>query len=399
MNGRRDLTEAVRRRGLRVLLCYTFFMVAGFAMLMPLVSVHFVSDKGLAAALVGAALAVRQMTQQGLAVGGGMLSDRFGVRPTICCGVLLRAAGFAALAFAEDASMLFAALILSALGGALFEAPYQAAIAGLSTPETRPRYYALSNWVSGVATTVGPLIGAALLHLDFRVVCLAAAACFLVNFGIALLFLPPLERPAAAPALMRGVGLALRNKPFMTFTAMLMGYWFISVQINISFPLLAERLSGSQESVGLMFAVSAGMTVALQYHLLRLVQRSLSPRQILVLGLCVMALSAGAIGLVKDFALFLVCVAWFAVGAILVRPSMQTLAADLADPRALGSFLGVNSISLAIGGAVGNVAGGWLLETAWLAGRPALPWLVFCAVGLTSAACLALRFPSAKETP
>ncbi|MBW8832395.1 MAG: hypothetical protein JF606_23945 [Burkholderiales bacterium] len=79
------------------------FMVLGFAMLMPLGSVHCVSNVGLAATVVGASLALRQLTQQGLAVIGGVLADRFGARPMICLRVLLRTAGFASLAFAGDA--------------------------------------------------------------------------------------------------------------------------------------------------------------------------------------------------------------------------------------------------------------------------------------------------------
>jgi DHA1 family multidrug resistance protein-like MFS transporter len=378
------LSDQVRRRGLNALLVYTFFMVIGFAMLMPLVSVHFVSNAGMAAALVGTALAVRQLTQQSLALVGGMLADRFGVRPMICLGVLLRAAGFASLAFSSNVPLLFVAMVVSALGGALFEAPYQAAIAALTTEETRSRYYAISNWISGIATTIGPLLGVALLRFDFQMVCLTAAACFALNFAIALL-LPAIGAETQSRPFSHGVGLVTRDRPFMIFTGLMMGYWFTAVQINISFPLLAERLSGTQDSVGVMFAVSAGLTVVFQYPLVRLMERWLSTQQILVLGIVIMALGTGAIALVRTFELFLLCVAAFSIGAILVRPTMQNLTASMANPQALGTFLGVSSISLAVGGATGNVAGGWLTEFADTQNLPELPWMVFCAVGLLSA--------------
>lgn len=384
MNGP-ALTDLARRRGLNGLLVYTFFMVAGFAMLMPLVSVHFVSNAGMAAALVGAALALRQITQQGLAFGGGMLADRFGVRPVICIGVLLRAAGFAGLAFAREPAQLMLAMVVAALGGALFEAPYQAAIAALTTSTTRSRYYALSNWVSGIASTVGPLIGVVLLRFDFQTVCLAAAACFTLNCGIALLLLPPLGAPAAPIPAAHALGLVARDRAFVLLTLLMMGYWFVAVQMNISFPLLAEQLSGNQESVGIMFALSAALTVLLQYHLLAWVRRWLSIQQILVLGVAIIALGAGAVALVSSFAGFLVCVATFSIGAILVRPTMQDLVAGMANPKAMGTFLGVSSLSLALGGALGNVTGGWLVQLTGGSRYAALPWLLFCGVGLASA--------------
>jgi DHA1 family multidrug resistance protein-like MFS transporter len=378
------LSEAARRRGLHGLLVYTFLMVTGFAMLMPLVAVHFVNDLGMAAAAVGLALAVRQLTQQGLALVGGVLSDRYGARRMICLGVLLRAAGFASLAFADALPMLLCAMLLSALGGAMFEAPYQASIAALTDENTRPRYYAISNWISGVATTLGPLLGVALLHYDFRVVCLAAAACFAVNFLVALR-LPQVRMPDRPPPLRHGLDLVRGNRAFIVLVGLMMLYWFVAVQINISFPLLAQRLTGTVDSVGVMFALSAGLTVALQYGLVRWLERRWSSAQVLVAGVVVMSLAAGAIGLVRDFAGLLICVGAFSIGALMTRPTQQTLIAGLADPRALGTFLGVSSLSLAVGGGIGNIAGGWMVDLAATKQWPWLPWAVFCVVGLASA--------------
>ncbi|SFL22491.1 MFS transporter [Lysobacter sp. cf310] len=393
------MDDRSRRRGLNGLLVYTFFMVSGFAMLMPLVAVHYVNDLGFAAAAVGLALAVRQLTQQGLALVGGLLSDRYGARRMICLGVLLRALGFASLAFAGDLPALLAAMVLSALGGALFEAPYQASIAALTTTQTRPRYYAISNWVSGVATTLGPLIGVALLRFDFRVVCLVAAACFALNFVVALALLPRVEMPDRAPP-SRGLGLVWRDTRFLRLVGLMMLYWFVAIQINISFPLLAQRLTGDVASVGLMFAVSAGLTVALQYLLVRWLERRWTSAQVLVAGVSLMSLAVGAIGLVSGYAAFLACVAAFSVGALMTRPTQQTLIAELADPRALGTYLGVSSLSLAVGGGLGNVAGGWLIDVAATRHWPWLPWAVFCAIGLLSAfglsALLRGRVPRAQ---
>lgn len=379
------MSEAARKRALGGLLVYTFFMVAGFAMLMPLVAVHYVDGLGMAAAAVGLALAVRQLLQQGLALLGGMLSDRYGARRMICLGVLLRAAGFASLAFAADLPLLIAAMALSALGGAMFEAPYQASIAALTDARTRPRYYAISNWVSGVATTLGPLLGVALLRFDFRIVCLAATACFALNFVIALRLLPRFEMPPQPPPLRHGLGLVRRNRAFLVLVGLLMLYWFLAVQINISFPLLAQKLAGGADGVGAMFALSAGITVALQYGLVRWLERRLRAGQTLALGAALMALSTGAIALVDSYAGLLACVAGYAVGAVMTRPTQQTLIAELADARALGTFLGVSSLSLAVGGGLGNIAGGWLMDVAAASQRPWLPWATFCAVGLLSA--------------
>lgn len=388
-----------RRTGLNVLLVYTFFMVAGFAMLMPLVAVHFVKNVGLGVASVGMALAVRQVMQQGLAIGGGMLADRYGVKTMMCLGVLLRAAGFSALAFAGDLPLLLVAMALSALGGALFEAPYQAAIAALTDESDRPRYYALSNWVSGVATTLGPLIGVALLRFDFQWVCHAAATCFALNFMIVWRGMPAMPAPAKPPSLFGHMGLAVRDRPFMHLVLLLMLYWCMAVQLNLGFPLLAERLSGGMDGVGVMFALSAALTVVLQVPLLRVLESRMSPGRVLVMGIVLMSASTIALGFVDGFAAFLGCIALFSIGAILSRPTQQTLIASLSNPAALGTYLGLSSISLAIGGGLGNIAGGWLIDVADARNWPALPWLLFGCVGVLCAAGLLRHLHEHPRSP
>lgn len=376
-----SLNERARRRALNALLVYTFFMVAGFTMVMPLVAAHFVDRIGLTAAAIGAALAVRQITQQGLAVFGGALADRIGNRPMIVSGVLLRALGFAALGFATDMPTLFVAMLVSALGGAFFEAPYQAAIASLTTDANRARYYSISNTISGIATTGGPLLGVALLRFDFRIVCLAAAACFAINAVVALL-LPRLPVPAEAPRLAQGFRLVLRNRPFVLLTLIMMGYWFVSVQINITFPLLVVRLTGSEDGIGVMFALSAAMTILLQYPATRWLERRLATEQILFVGVVLMAVGMSAIAFVDSFRTFLAAVAVFSLGTLLTRPTQQAITVGLADRNALGTFLGFNSLALAVGGGMGNFVGGWLFDTAGRMAAPMLPWLTFAVVSI-----------------
>jgi DHA1 family multidrug resistance protein-like MFS transporter len=380
------LTPRERQLGLRALLVYTFFMVAGYSMLMPLVAVHFVNNVGMTTALVGIALAVRQITQQGLTVAGGLLCDKFGAKPMICAGVLVRAFGFASLAWAHDPTWLFFAMVLSALGGALFEAPYQATIVALTQEDNRQHYYLVSNWISGVATTIGPLIGIALLQFDFATVCFSAAGCFLLNSFIAMFLLPNLSTASEPGSSLSKLSLVLSNRRFVFFTALMMGYWFTSVQFNLSFALWAQKLSGHQESVGVMYAISAAITVTLQYHLVKHFEHKLDTRQILVLGLVVMSLSSGAIGFIDSYISFMVCVVFFSLGALLTRPTQQALTAALADNKALGSFMGFSYLGLAIGGGLGNWLGGWLIDIA--TNDPtfnALPWTVYCVVGLISA--------------
>ena len=383
------LSPTARRRGLIALLVDTFFMWGGFFMVIPLISVHYVDGLGWSAAAIGLVLAVRQLTQQGLTVVGGMLADRVGAKWLICAGLLLRAAGFAWMAAATTFPLLLLTATLAALGGALFDSPKSAAIAALTDERNRPRFYALQGAISGVGMAVGPLAGALLLPYDFALVALGAAFCFLITFLVTLLFLPPVRVASGDRGLTEGIALALRDRRFMLFNLLIMGYWFMWVQLSIALPLEARALAGTAAAVSWVYALNSGMSIALQYPLIRLAMRWLDASAILVLGMLLMALGLGLVAFAGGVAALLACVACFSLGALLVAPSQQTVTAELANPAALGSYFGVAALALALGGGLGNLAGGALYGLGRQLGAPALPWLVFAAVGLLAAGGLA----------
>src|SRR6266540_5539130 len=385
MKSTATLSDDTRQRGLIVILIDTFFMWAGFFMVVPLISVHFVDDLGWPAASIGLVLAVRQLTQQGLTLPGGMLADRIGPKGLICGGMLIRAAGFGCMAWADTFPLLLASALLAAIGGSLFESPKSASIAELTNETNRARYYSLLGVVGGMGMTLGPLLGALLLRTHFSIVALVAASCYLVTFLLTVLFLPPVRVASERRGLTYGIALALHDRTFMIFNVLLMGYWFMWVQLSISLPLVARAISGTTDAVSWVYTLNAGMSVLLQYPLLRFAERKLRPLPILVLGVAAMAVGLGGIGLAGSVTALLLCVALFSGGALLAAPSQQTVAAEFANPTALGSYFGVNALALALGGGLGNYSGGLLYGLGRQNGTPALPWIIFCTVGLVAA--------------
>jgi DHA1 family multidrug resistance protein-like MFS transporter len=280
--------------------------------------------------------------------------------------------------------------LLAALGGALFESPRSAAIAALTDESNRGRFYSISGVVGALGTTIGPLLGALLLKVDFALVSLAAGGCFFFAFLVTLLFLPPVQVAAENHGLTHGIRLALHDRPFMVFNVLLMGYWFMWVQLSISVPLVARATTGTTDAVSWVYGLNAGMSLVLQYPLLRLAERWLRPLSILVVGMMLMAIGLGGIALAGDVLVLLLCVALLSAGMLLAQPSQQVVTAGLANPTSLGSYFGVNALALAIGGGLGNYSGGLFYGLAQQLRAPALPWLIFGVVGMSAALGLAL---------
>ena len=112
-----------RSLGKYFLLVDNMLVVLGFFVVFPLISIRFVDQMGWAALMVGIALGLRQFVQQGLGVFGGAIADRFGAKPMIVTGMLLRAAGFATMAVAQEPWLLWFSCFLSGIGGTLFDPP------------------------------------------------------------------------------------------------------------------------------------------------------------------------------------------------------------------------------------------------------------------------------------
>jgi DHA1 family multidrug resistance protein-like MFS transporter len=394
--GQRSPSARERRRGLIVLLTDAFLMWAGFFMVVPLIAVHYVDGLGWSAGAIGLILGVRQATQQGFAFLGGAAADRFGARRLICGGLLIRVFGFSSMAVADSfALLLFSSLVIAA-GGALFEAPRNAAIAALTDEGERARYYSLNGVIGGLGLTIGPFVGALLLDVGFDVVALVAGAVFFVAFAVTLVWLPEVRVANAGAPILAGLGLALRDRSFVLFNALLLGFWFIYVQLNISVPLVASEIAGTSRAVSWVYGLNAVMTVVLQYPLLRLAERRLRPPAILALGIGLMAVGLTGLALAGDVPLLLGCIAVFSLGTILATPSQQTVTANLANPVALGSYFGVASLALAVGGGLGNFAGGALYGLGQDLDLPALAWLCFGAIGAATTVGL-IRFARAAR--
>jgi DHA1 family multidrug resistance protein-like MFS transporter len=383
-----SLSAAERRRGLAVLLAATFLTWAGFFVVVPLIAVHYVDGLGWAASSVGLVLAVRQFMQQGSTTLSGALADRLGAKGLICAGMLVRAIGFAMMAFADTYPLLMLSAIVAALGGGLFESPKAAAIAALTTEESRRRFYSLAGVIAGIGVAIGTQLGALLIRADFAVVSLAGAAAFFATFLLTALFLPPVHVASESHGIREGFAIVLRDRLFMTYVGLLMGYWFMATQFNLSLTLTAAAIAHTEAVVAWIYGINAGVTILFGYILPRVLERRVAALPMLMLGVVLTAAGMFAVGASHTMLTLLSSVVLISFGSVLVRPGEQTVTANLARPVARGSYFGIAALSLAIGGGLGNYAGGIIYDLGEHHDLPALPWLIYGIVGTVTAAGL-----------
>lgn len=387
-----SLVSQARSLGKYFLLLDNLLVVLGFFVVFPLISIRFVDQLGWAAVVVGAALGLRQLIQQGLGIFGGAIADRFGAKPMIITGMLMRAAGFATMAMADQPWILWFSCALSALGGTLFDPPRTALVIKLTRPHERGRFYSLLMMQDSAGAVIGALIGSWLLQYDFHFVCWVGAGIFVLAAGWNAWLLPAYRISTIRAPMKEGMMRVLRDRRFLTYVLTLTGYYMLSVQVMLMLPIVVNEIAGSPTAVKWMYAIEAALSLSLLYPIARWSEKRFRLEQRLMAGLLLMTLSLIPVGLATSLQGVFTLICCFYLGSIIAEPARETLSASLADPRARGSYMGFSRLGLALGGAVGYTGGGWMYDTGHAVGMPELPWILLGIVGMITLLALYWQF-------
>ncbi|TQI80835.1 DHA1 family multidrug resistance protein-like MFS transporter [Serratia fonticola] len=394
-----SLVSQARSLGKYFLLFDNLLVVLGFFVVFPLISIRFVDQLGWAAVVVGVALGLRQLVQQGLGIFGGAIADRFGAKPMIVIGMLLRAAGFATMAMADQPWILWFSCALSAIGGTLFDPPRTALVIKLTRPHERSRFYSLLMMQDSAGAVVGALIGSWLLQYDFHFVCWVGAGIFVLAAGWNAWLLPAYRISTVRAPMKEGMMRVMRDRRFLTYVLTLTGYYMLAVQVMLMLPIVVNEIAGSPSAVKWMYAIEAVLSLTLLYPLARWSEKHFRLEQRLMAGLLLMTLSLLPIGYATGLQALFTLICCFYLGSIIAEPARETLSASLADARARGSYMGFSRLGLALGGALGYTGGGWMYDTGHALGRPELPWFMLGLIGFITLFALYWQFNPRTTAP
>jgi MFS family permease len=353
--------------------------VGGFVALV--LSLYLTADRHLTLPVAGLVVGAYGIGGVAGVLGGGVLADRWGRRPTLLLAHFGAVVVLSGLIFARPIALV---AVLAALLGVMHTMPgpaFVAAIVDVTPAEDRSRAFNLQFWAFNLGMAAASVLAGALAEVSFTLLFAVDAAGTLVTAVLILWKVPetrPRERTSSKPA--GGLHTALTDRAYMLFVALSLLLAVVSTQTSTILPL-AITADGLRPSVyGSVVAYAALLIVVGQLFVPRLVDRwrkgtALAVANVLLgLGFAAVALADGVPG-------YLAAATVWTAGAMIAAPPNAAVIAELSPEALRGRYQSVFFLTFPAAGFLAPAAGGVSLQYLgdW-------HWVVCGALGLLAAA-------------
>ncbi|WP_080630150.1 MFS transporter [Burkholderia glumae] len=372
----------LRKLGMRFMMLDNMLVVFGYAIVFPLISAHFVLQRGWSAGAVAAALAIRQLIQEGCGIWSGSMAQRLGAKPMIVSGMLLRAGSFLLLALAQNLVTLMISCVLAAVGGLFFSPSRGALFVKLTRPEERSRYFAILMMQDGVTGAAASAIGGYLIVRSFYWVCFVGAAAYGLAAVVNHRFLPAYKTGKSTLSTSGALSEIVRDRRFFAFVILLSGYYILGVQISMLIPIELSRRTGSISQAGLAYTLRVAIVLSLTYPLAKIAGKRFSEFSRFMFGFFIMIFCMLLVPITSSGEAFIILLMIFFLGNVLADPAREAIIGNLANSSLLANYMGFSRIGLAIGGALGFLTSGVLVDLSRSHDTYWLPWVVISCIAL-----------------
>lgn len=302
----------------------------------------------------------------------GFLMDRWGRKPLLLAGVLLR--GLTALAeyFASSYTQFLILEFIGGIGVSIWGTGSSILIADVTGEENRGRAVATRSVSMRLGNVSGPFIGALLASaFDLRSIFLFNAVTKLAVL-LVFFFLVGETRPEAAARRSTGQSSTADQTVFSLFLSRaFLVFSFVTFSLSLLgagvfealFPLYAkETMKLSAGEIGYMLTIVSVTVLLVSFPNGVLVDRY-GRKKTLVPGLLILALSGYLLAQIRDLHSAYVAVIVYGIGEAMTMGASQVYVMDLAPEARRGAFLGVWSLFTNTSAVIAPLLAGFLAET------------------------------------
>ncbi len=360
---------------------------AGFAMVIPFLSIYFHRELGISMSVIGAFFGLGAVLRAAPQPFAGWLSDRLGRVPVMGWSLVLRAATFVAVGVAimHHAGFIAIAAIVSVnyLAGAVLHPATNAMVADLVEKKQRLSAFALLRIAGNLGWAIGPGLGGFVAHHSYSLLSILAGVVSLVSgiyFLLALRDVPRVQ-PQDRTAFKLADMISLKKDPRLSEHCLVSFLLFLAVaQLVAALSVYSVDSVGiSQAQLGALYTINGLMVVLLQYPISALFEKYSLTRQ-LTIGAIIYALGYGLVGLANGFMFLVMCMFIITTAEMIVSPPTLTLVANLSGPGKYGQYMGLYGFFQTAGWSLGPTVGGALLDL--FAARPMIMWLIIASMAV-----------------
>ncbi|WP_028804383.1 MDR family MFS transporter [Streptomyces sp. 142MFCol3.1] len=361
-------------------------------------------DRGYSASYAGLVASLHGLGGVVSSLGGGVMTDRLGRRPTLLISQLSTAFAVALLGFAHDPVAIAAVAFLVGMASNASRPAVQAMMADIVRPEDRVRAFSLNYWAINLGFAVSSMGAGFIAEFSYLAGFLIEAGMTLVCAVVVFVKLPEsrpvlTDKASAEPAV--GLGTVLRDGRFMSVVGLSFLVALVFQQGSVGLPVAMGEAGFTPADYGMAVAVNGVLIVALQLPVTRFIEHR-DPKRLLVVSSLLAGYGFGLTAFAGSVGVFALTVCVWTLAEIVNAPTQTGLVVRLSPVHGRGRYQGMYTLSWSLAALVAPLMSGLVIDrfgAEWLWGLCAV---VGTAAGLGYAMLtrsLPAEEPSFTETP
>jgi dipeptide/tripeptide permease len=402
-----------------------FFERGSYYGMMSILSVYFTDQLNFSKESVGVIKSTIQPLLYILPILAGAIGDRFGYRKTLIFAFSFLGLGYFLTSQTTEYAMVFASLVIMAIGAGAFKPMFSGTIARVTTEKNSTMGFGIFYWSINFGAFLFPLILVPYLKNNFgwEYVILASA------IGTSAMLIPTIfiykepKRPESSKSLLevlKGMVMVLTDVKFILLIVIYSGFWILYFQmfdsvlwyvkdyvdptkinnaVNSLFAAVGINLNWYFD-VEHVTVINAGTIILLQMVVSNIVKNTKAlPTMITGIGMGTVGMAILAIS--TDIWVFIIGIVIFSIGEMTAHPKFISYVGLIAPPDKKATYLGYAFLYGVIGSSIGGILGANLyVHFVDNLKDPQTLWLIFSLIGVFSMVGLLLysKFIAPKKS-
>ncbi|MFE0532489.1 MDR family MFS transporter [Streptomyces nigra] len=340
-------------------------------------------ERGQSATYAGLVASLHGLGSVVSSLGGGVMADRLGRRPTLLIAQSATAVSVAVLAFVQHPVAIAAVAFAVGAASNASRPAVQAMMADIVRPEDRVRAFSLNYWAINLGFAVSSMAAGFIAEVSYRAGFLLEAGMTAVCAVVVFMKIPesrPEKADTGRPGEEIGLGTVLRDRRFMGVVGLCFLVALVFQQGAVGLPVAMGAAGFSPADYGLAIGVNGVLIVALQIPVTRFIERRDAGR-ILVVSSLLAGYGFGLTAFAGSVGVFALTVCVWTLGEMLNAPTQTGLVVRLSPAHGRGRYQGVYTLSWSVAALVAPLMSGLVIDrlgAAWL-------WALCAAVGTVAA--------------